>query len=54
MAKKEQRLIITLACGGCKRRNYATTKNKIKTTDRLALKKYCPWCKKHLEHKEIK
>ena len=32
--------IITLACGTCKRRNYNTTKNKKKTTDRLEMKKY--------------
>ena len=33
--------IIQLACGECKRRNYSTTKNKKKTTERLELKKYC-------------
>jgi len=46
--------IITLQCGGCKHRNYSTTKNKKKTTDRLALSKYCPNCRKHTEHKETK
>ena len=33
--------IITLACTECKRRNYSTTKNKKKTTERLEMKKYC-------------
>ncbi len=46
--------IITLACTDCKRRNYSTTKNKRNTPDRIELKKYCPFCKKHTVHKEIK
>ena len=39
--------IITLACTDCKRRNYSTTKNKKKTTERLELSKYCRFCRKH-------
>ena len=46
--------IISLACSECKRRNYSTTRNKKKTPDRLELKKYCRFCKKHLLHKESK
>jgi large subunit ribosomal protein L33 len=46
--------IISLACSECKRRNYSTTKNKKKTPDRLELKKYCRFCRKHLLHKESK
>ncbi len=46
--------IITLACTDCKRRNYSTTKNKRNTPDRVELKKYCPFCRKHTVHKEIK
>ncbi len=46
--------IITLACTDCKRRNYSTTKNKKTTPDRLELKKYCKFCKKHTPHKETK
>jgi large subunit ribosomal protein L33 len=48
------RVIIQMECVGCKRRNYSTTKNKTKTPDRLLMKKYCPFCKKHTEHKEQK
>ncbi|GMR04763.1 MAG: 50S ribosomal protein L33 [Thermodesulfobacteriota bacterium] len=48
------RNIITLACTDCKRRNYSTTKNKKTTPDRLELKKYCKFCKKHTVHKETK
>ncbi len=46
--------IITLACGECKNRNYSTTRNKKKTTDKLALKKFCPTCNRHTLHKETK
>jgi len=46
--------IVTLACNGCKRRNYSTTKNKKKTTERLEIKKYCPSCRAHTVHRETK
>ena len=46
--------IIALACTECKRRNYSTTKNKKKTSERLELKKFCPSCRKHTEHKETR
>lgn len=48
------REIITLACTACKRRNYTTTKNKKTTTGKLELSKYCRFCRKHTNHKEIK
>ncbi len=48
------REIITLQCGECKRRNYTTTKNRKTMTERLELKKFCPFCRKHLPHKEVK
>ena len=40
--------IIALACTECKRRNYSTTKNKKKTSERLELSKYCRFCRKHI------
>ncbi len=46
--------IITLACNECKRRNYSTTKNKKKTTERLEIKKFCPFCRTHTAHRETK
>ena len=46
--------IIILACGECKRRNYNTTKNKKKTTERLEISKFCPHCRKHTAHRETK
>ncbi|MDQ7821025.1 MAG: 50S ribosomal protein L33 [Armatimonadota bacterium] len=48
------REIITLACTTCKRRNYTTTKNKKNDPDRLELRKYCPWCRKHTVHRETR
>jgi large subunit ribosomal protein L33 len=48
------RLNITLQCTECKRKNYATEKNKKNTTGRLEVKKYCPWDKKHTVHREAK
>ena len=46
--------IVTLACSDCKRRNYMTSRNKKKTTDKLEVKKYCPACRVHTLHKESK
>ena len=48
------REIITLQCGDCKRRNYSTTRNKKKQTEKLEIKKFCPSCRKHTPHKETK
>ena len=54
MAGSDVRIIITMACQECKRRNYTTTKNKRNDPDRLELNKYCRWCGKHTPHKEAK
>lgn len=48
------RIGIILSCVDCKQRNYTTTKNKKNDPDRIEMKKYCPFCKKHTEHKETK
>ena len=48
------REIVTLACGTCKRRNYSTTKNRRKSSERLEFSKYCRFCRKHTAHKETK
>ena len=45
---------IQLACGECKRRNYTSTRNKKKQTERLEVKKYCRFCRRHTPHKEVK
>lgn len=51
---KLMRVKITLACTECKQRNYNTTKNKKSTPDRVEIKKYCRFCKRHTAHKETK
>ena len=48
------RVNIMLACTECKRRNYATSKNKKNTTGRLEVKKFCPFERKHTLHRESK
>ena len=45
---------ITLACTECKHRNYNKEKNKKNNPDRLEMKKYCRFCKKHTVHRETK
>jgi len=48
------RVIVSLDCTECKRKNYGTTKNKQKTTDKLEKKKFCNSCRKHTLHREGK
>ena len=59
MAKKGDRVIVTLECTEAKKEGkppsrYTTTKNKRKQTERLELKKYNPYLKRHTVHKEVK
>ncbi|MFN8521812.1 MAG: 50S ribosomal protein L33 [Chloroflexota bacterium] len=54
MAKKADRQLVTLSCGDCKDRTYHTQKNRKNDTERLALAKYCPRCRKHTEHRETR
>ena len=48
------REIISIACTECKRRNYTTTRNKKAGSERLELRKYCPFDRKHTPHREVK
>ncbi len=48
------REIIQFQCSECKNRNYSKTKNKRTTTERLEMKKFCPFCRKHQSHRETK
>jgi len=64
MAKnKGSRIIITLECTECRSNTekrtpgvsrYSTTKNRRNNSTRLNLRKYCPFCNKHVFHKETK
>ena len=54
MAKKADRLLVTLACPDCKERTYHTEKNRRNDPDRLELQKFCPRCRKHTAHRETR
>lgn len=59
MAKKETRIIITLECTEAKKEGkpasrYTTTKNKNNTQERLEIKKYNPFLRRHTIHKEVR
>jgi len=51
---KGDRVIVHMECETCKQKNYSTTKNKRKKPEKLLMKKYCRFCRKHTGHKETK
>lgn len=54
MAKKEDRIIVHLACTQCRERTYTTTKNRRNDPERLELRKYCPRCRRHQQYRETR
>ena len=50
----DKRVMVTLECQTCKRRNYNTNKNKVNNRERIELKKYCRFCRSHVDHKETR
>ncbi len=54
MAKKEDRVVIHLACTDCRSRNYTTTKNRRNDPDRLEFRKFCSRCRGHRLHREVR
>lgn len=52
MAKKGHRQLFMLVCEACKSKNYITEKNKMKTTEKKSLNKYCKVCRKVVQHNE--
>ncbi|HLX78698.1 MAG TPA: 50S ribosomal protein L33 [Acidimicrobiales bacterium] len=54
MAKNEKRVKVTLECEECKRRNYITSKNKINDRERIEMRKYCRFDRRHTLHKETR
>ncbi|HEX9989351.1 MAG TPA: 50S ribosomal protein L33 [Chloroflexia bacterium] len=54
MAKKQDRIIMYLACTECKERNYTSSKNKRNDPARMELNKFCPRCRLHRLHRETK
>jgi len=56
MAKRrtEARIIVTLACSECRERTYTTTKNRRNDPNRMELDKFCPRCRVHRVHREVR
>ncbi len=59
MAKKGARVIITLECTEAKKEGkpasrYTSMKNKQNTPQRIELKKYNPFLRRHTIHKEVR
>ena len=55
MGKKgENRGLVTLACSVCGEANYRESKSHKNTPAKLKLNKYCPKCRKTVEHVEKK
>jgi len=54
LAKKEDRVIVELACTECRSRNYTTEKNRRSDADRLELRKFCRRCRGHRVHREAR
>ncbi|MBI2309319.1 50S ribosomal protein L33 [Candidatus Collierbacteria bacterium] len=52
MAKKGPRQILGLKCSVCGKFGYISEKNKTNTPKKLAIKKFCKRCRKHIIHKE--
>jgi large subunit ribosomal protein L33 len=50
----DKRVKVTLACELCKRRNYITVKNKQNDRERIEMKKYCRFERRHTLHKETR
>ena len=45
---------VILQCMECKQRNYTATRNKRKRPERIELKKYCKFDRRHTIHRETK
>nr|YP_011001408.1 ribosomal protein L33 [Jasminum dichotomum]YP_011001496.1 ribosomal protein L33 [Jasminum multiflorum]WPN86504.1 ribosomal protein L33 [Jasminum dichotomum]WPN86768.1 ribosomal protein L33 [Jasminum multiflorum]WQA11058.1 ribosomal protein L33 [Jasminum multiflorum] len=59
--KDAPRVKVILECTGCVRNaasrgvsRYITQKNRHNTPNQLELRKFCPYCYKHMIHEEIK
>ena len=45
---------VIMQCSDCGEQNYITTKNRQNQQKKLTLRKYCPRCSKHTEHRETR
>lgn len=55
MARKgDNRALITLGCTECRERTYSSSKNRRNDPNRIELSKYCPRCRRHVAHREVR
>jgi len=47
-------VVIDLACTECRQRTYTTQKNRRNDPDRIELRKFCPRCRMHRQHREVR
>ncbi len=47
-------MLITMGCTDCRERTYSSEKNRRNDPDRLELKKFCPRCRSHKLHREVR
>ena len=55
MARRgENRILVTFGCEDCRDRTYHSSKGWRNDPERIELKKYCPRCRRHTLHKEVR
>jgi large subunit ribosomal protein L33 len=55
MARKTgARILINLGCTECRERTYHSSKNRRNSPNRMELNKYCPRCRTHRLHREVR
>ncbi|MDP7104451.1 MAG: 50S ribosomal protein L33 [SAR202 cluster bacterium] len=55
MARRgEARILVNLGCTDCRERTSHSSKNRRNDPQRLELKKYCPRCRAHTMHREVR
>jgi large subunit ribosomal protein L33 len=55
MARRgENRILVTFECTDCKERTYNSSKSRRNDPQRIELKKYCPRCRAHALHREVR
>ncbi|MAP36410.1 MAG: 50S ribosomal protein L33 [Chloroflexi bacterium] len=55
MARRgENRILVTFSCVDCRQRTYNSNKSRRNDPQRLELKKYCPRCRTHTLHREVR
>ena len=47
-------MVITLGCTECRERTYTSSKNRRNDPSRIELRKFCPRCRIHMLHREVR